>query len=128
MSEPVFLTVAQVEILHQKSIARFGGALGVRDRGLFESAIIQPQHTYYYAGGDLFDVAAAYAFHLAEAQACFDGNKRTAVASAFAFLMLNGVSTDFDSMPLHQAMIAVAEKQVDKVELATIFRRLCSQA
>jgi len=102
--------------------------LGVRDRGLFESAIIQPQHTYYYAGGDLFDVAAAYAFHLAEAQACFDGNKRTAVASAFAFLMLNGVSTDFDSMPLHQAMIAVAEKQVDKVELATIFRRLCSQA
>jgi death-on-curing protein len=124
VSEPVFLTVAQVERLHQKSISRFGGASGVRDNGLFESAIIQPRHTYYYANGDLFDIAAAYAYHIAQAQACFDGNKRTGVAAAFLFLELNAVSTDFDSMPLYEAMIAVAEKRMDKLKLAQLLREL----
>ncbi|MEI9999009.1 MAG: hypothetical protein WDO13_07485 [Verrucomicrobiota bacterium] len=52
MSEPIFLTVAQVERLHEKSIQRFGGALGIRDVGLFESAVVQPQQTYYYGNGD----------------------------------------------------------------------------
>lgn len=124
MSEPIFLTVAQVERLHEKSIQRFGGALGIRDVGLFESAVVQPQQTYYYGNGDLFDVAAAYAFHIAQAQACFDGNKRTAVASAFLFLERNGVSTDFDSMPLYEAMIAIAERRMDKSQLAELLRRL----
>jgi death-on-curing protein len=125
VSEPVFLTVAQVERLHQKSISRFGGASGVRDRGLFESAITQPRHTYYYANGDLFDIAAAYAYHIAQAQACFDGNKRTGVAAAFLFLELNAVLTNFDSMPLYEAMIAVAEKRMDKPQLAQLLRELC---
>ncbi|MEI9999010.1 MAG: hypothetical protein WDO13_07490 [Verrucomicrobiota bacterium] len=66
----------------------------------------------------------AYAFHIAQAQACFDGNKRTAVASAFLFLERNGVSTDFDSMPLYEAMIAIAERRMDKSQLAELLRRL----
>jgi death-on-curing protein len=121
VSEPSFLTVAQIELLHQKSISRFGGASGVRDSGLFESAITQPRHTFYYANGDLFD----YAYHIAQAQACFDGNKRTGVAAAFLFLELNAISTDFDSMPLYEAMIAVAEKRMDKPQLAQLLRELC---
>jgi death-on-curing protein len=126
VSEPIFLTVDQVKRLHQKSISRFGGASGVRDGGLFEGAITQPRHTYHYANGDLFDVAAAYAYHIAQAQACFDGNKRTGVAAAFLFLELNSVSTDFDSMPLYDAMIAIAEKRMDKLQLAELFRKLCT--
>ncbi len=125
MSEPIFLTVAQVERLHEKSIQRFGGALGIRDVGLFESAVVQPQQTYYYGNGDLFDVAAAYAFHIAQAQACFDGNKRAGVASALTFLELNGVSTDFDSLPIYQAMIDIAERRMDKAQLAQLLRTLC---
>jgi len=125
VSEPIFLSVAQVERLHEKSIQRFGGSLGVRDRGLFESAIAQPRHTYYYGDGDLFDIAAAYAFHIAQAQACFDGNKRTAIASAFSFLELNGISTDFDSTALYQAMIDIAERRMDKDQLARLLRSLC---
>ncbi|HEY0257174.1 MAG TPA: type II toxin-antitoxin system death-on-curing family toxin [Candidatus Methylacidiphilales bacterium] len=124
MREPVFLSVALVVRLHQKSILRFGGAAGVRDQGLLESAIAQPQHTYYYGNGDLYDIAAAYAYHIAQAQACFDGNKRTGVASALLFLELNGVSTDFDSMPLYEAMIAVAERRMDKTRLAGLLREL----
>jgi death-on-curing protein len=125
VSEPIFLTVARVERLHEKSIQRFGGASGVRDRGLFEAAIAQPQHTYYYGNGDVFDIAAAYAFHIAQAQACFDGNKRTAVAAALAFLTMNGVSTEVDSMPLYQAMIDIAERRMDKAQLAHLLRTLC---
>jgi death-on-curing protein len=65
VSEPVFLTVALVERLHQLSIQRFGGSAGVRDRELFESAIVQPLNAYHYGGGDSYDIAAAYAFHIA---------------------------------------------------------------
>jgi hypothetical protein len=81
MSEPSFLTVAQVERLHEKLINRFGGSPGLRDRVLFESAVIQPRNVYYYGQGDLFDIAAAYAFHISEAQAFLDGNKRTGMAA-----------------------------------------------
>lgn len=125
MSDPLFLSLAQVERLHRLSIERFGGADGIRDTALFESAVMHPQQVYFYTQADLFEVAAAYAFHIAQAQACFDGNKRTGVAAALLFLEVNGVSTDFDSMPLYEAMIAVAEKQMDKPELAALLRQLC---
>lgn len=92
---------------------------------LFEGAVAQPQQVYFYTHADLFDVAAAYAFHIAQAQACFDGNKRTAVAAALVFLDLNGVSVDFNSEPLYEAMLAIAEKRMDKAELSGVLRKLC---
>lgn len=107
------------------SIERFGGADGIRDPALFESAVTHPQQVYFYTQADLFEVAAAYAFHIAQAQARFDGNKRTAVAAALLFLEVNGISTDFDSMTLYEAMIAEAEKQMGKTELAALLRQLC---
>ena len=79
MSEPVFITVVQVERIHARQIERFGGTSGIRDRGGMESATFQPQNIYFYAGGDLHEIAAGCAYHLAEAQAFLDGNKRTAI-------------------------------------------------
>lgn len=125
MSDPAFLTTAQVQRLHRLSIEHFGGAKGIRDPALFESAIMHPQQVYFYTQADLFDVAAAYAFHIAQAQSCFDGNKRTGVAAALLFLEVNDVSTDFDSMPLYDAMISVAEKRIEKGQLAALLRQLC---
>lgn len=127
MSAPVFLTFTQVEALHRLSIERFGGVDGIRDVSLFEGAVTHPPQVYFYTQTDLFEVAAAYAFHIAQAQACFDGNKRTGVAAALLFLDVNGVSTDFDSMPLYEAMIAIAEKKMGKPELADLLRQLCRQ-
>lgn len=124
MSELVFLTPAQVERLHQKAIEYFGGASGIRDQSLFESAVIHPQQIYHYTKADLFEIAAAYAFHIAQAQSCFDGNKRTGAAVALLFLEINGISTDFDSMPLHEAMVAVAERRMDRTQLAAVLREL----
>src|SRR5579883_147565 len=91
MSEPIFLTLDQTARLHARSLAEHGGSEGTRDLGLVESALASAKNTYSYAHGDVFDVAASYAFHLAQAQAFLDGNKRTAVASALVFLATNGV-------------------------------------
>lgn len=123
MSDPSFLSVALVEALHGESIARFGGTLGLRDRAGLEAAVGQPLNAFYYSRCDLFDLAAAYAFHIAQAQAFLDGNKRTAVAAALAFLEANGVETrQFSDRKIYEGMIAIAEKRLTKADLAKIFR------
>ena len=127
MSDPRFLTVAQVERLHEKLINCFGGTHGLRDPLLFEGAVIHPRNVYYDAQGDLFDVAAAYAFHIAQAQAFLDGNKRTGAASALVFLEINGVKVPAETDRLYQAMIAIAEKRMDKEHLSALLRELASK-
>jgi death-on-curing protein len=74
----------------------------------------------------LFDVAASYAFHLAESQAFLDGNKRTAVVAAMVFLARNGVYAQPPRWELYLAMIEVAEKIKTKADLAEIFRKSAS--
>lgn len=122
MSEPTFLTLDQVLGIHARSLHEHGGSEGIRDLGLIESALAAAQNTFFYANGDLFDMAASYAFHLAESQAFIDGNKRTGIASALVFLALNGVYTQPPQWALYLAMIDVAEKQMTKADLADIFR------
>jgi death-on-curing protein len=123
--QPAFLSRAIVDQLHSRSLELFGGMSGIRDDGLVESALASAENAWFYGGGDLFDIAAAYAFHLSQAQAFFDGNKRTAVASAYVFLEGNGVqvSREHDET-VYDALIAIAEKRMTKPELAALFRRL----
>ena len=123
MREPEFLTLTIIEQLHADSLALFGGSDGVRDRGLIESALASARNTLLYGNGDLFDIAASYAFHLAEAQAYLDGNKRTAVAAALTFLQGNDVVLPVDDLMVYDAMIAIAEKRMSKTELAAFFRQ-----
>jgi death-on-curing protein len=93
--------------------------------GLIESALGAARNTYHYGSGDLFDIAATYAFHLAQAQAFLDGNKRTAVSTALVFLEINGIAPEKtpNNQVLYDAMIAIAEKRMDKAGLAEMFRR-----
>ena len=123
MKEPAFLTVDEVLRIHARSLAEHGGAEGVRDAGMVESAVASAKNTFCYGGGDLFDVAASYAFHLAEAQAFLDGNKRTGVAAALVFLACNGVYVAPPKWEFYLAMIAVAEKRMTKADLANLLRR-----
>ena len=81
------------------------------------------QNTWAYAGGDLFDIAAAYAFHLAESQAFLDGNKRTGAGSAIVFLVLNGCRDTGQDMIIYEAMIAIARRELDKAGLAAVLRK-----
>ena len=122
-----FLEFEEVCELHGISLEAFGGADGIRDRGLIESALGSAINTLVYGGGDVFDIAAAYAFHIAQAQAFFDGNKRTAIASALAFLAMNHamrIPSPADQDALYDAMIAIANHELDKPGLAALFRRL----
>jgi death-on-curing protein len=124
VDEPRFLKLAEVLYLHDESLARFGGSSGVREPGLVESALGSAQNAFWYGHGNLFDIAAAYAFHIAESQAFVDGNKRTAAAAAISFLRLNGIRFPKDDGSGYKAMIEIAEKRLDKAGLAVVLRLL----
>ena len=128
MNEPRFLSLRQIDALHDRSLVAYGGSAGVRDQGGLESAAGQPQNDYFYGHTDLCGIAAAYCFHLAQAQAYLDGNKRTAVAAALTFLAVNGVSIDIDSDVLYHATIALATRTMDKPGLAALLRELTSRS
>ncbi len=120
--EPAFLSLRQVMALHRQSLDEHGGIDGARDPGAIESAVASAQNTWAYVHGDLWDIAAAYAFHLAESQAFLDGNKRTAIASAVAFLCANDCRDEGDEDSLYAAMIAIAKRELDKAGLAAVLR------
>jgi death-on-curing protein len=118
------MTRARVEAFHRRSLEDHGGQDGIRNEHGLESALAQPMNVYFYGQGDLYDMAAAYAYHLAESQPFIDGNKRTAVVTALMFLEGNGLSTSgITNAQLYDAMIAIAEKRLDKAGLAAVFRK-----
>jgi death-on-curing protein len=127
--EPEFLTLEEILEIHRDQIDRYGGDEGIRDRGLLESAVAMPRQSFSgnYLHRDIFEMAAAYAFHLAESQAFVDGNKRTGLAAAYAFLTLNGLRLVERDDRLYEAMIAIGTRRLDKLGLAQVFRE-CSEA
>jgi death-on-curing protein len=126
VNDPVFLSLEEVYRIHERSLAEHGGMDGARDPGLVESAVNSAQNTFFYAKGDLYDVAASYAYHLAEAQAFIDGNKRTAVGAALIFLARNGAYIRYPTWEFYLAMMAIAEKKLTKAELAALLRKAAS--
>ncbi|MCH9848123.1 MAG: type II toxin-antitoxin system death-on-curing family toxin [Betaproteobacteria bacterium] len=89
MSEPIWVPNRAVQIIHDRQIARHGGASGLRDGGLLEGALQRPVNKWQYENADTFECAAAYAFGIAKAHAFVDGNKRTAFVTSITFLRLN---------------------------------------
>ncbi len=84
---PDFLTLEEVIEIHDDQIARYGGARGIRDLGLLESALAQPQTMFggAFLHTDLFDMAAAYFFHIIQNHPLMDGNKRVGAVTALVF-------------------------------------------
>jgi death-on-curing protein len=125
VEQPEFLTREIIAELHAESLHRFGGSAGIRDEGMVQSALGAAENTWLYGSGDLFEIAASYAFHIAEAQAFVDGNKRTAVAAALTFLAGNGFEIPVGAgETVYQAMIAIANKHLDKKGLAELLRKI----
>ncbi len=127
MGDPEFISLEVVLQLHADSLARFGGSDGIREPGLVESALASAQNVFSYRHGDVFDIAAAYAFHLAEAQAFLDGNKRTAAAAALTFIEGNTAVALTDDGRIYAAMIAIANRQMDKDGLAQLLRAMAAE-
>src|SRR5690348_814641 len=130
MRDPVFLTVADVIQLHDDALEADGGAEGLRDAGLLESAVHAPQASFggRYLVGDLFDMAAAYLVHIAKNHAFVDANKRTALLSALVFLALNGHEIDRDDQRLDDAVLAVATGAMSREEAARLLREIVQAA
>lgn len=126
MGTPRFLTLAEVLSILQDQTARYGGEFGVRDLGLVSSAIAVPRASFggQRLHGDLFGMAAAYAFHLCQNHPFVDGNKRVALASALVFLDLNGIRISDPDGTLYPLMMAVARGDKGKSEIAYILREL----
>lgn len=86
----VWVPTRALTIVHDRQIARHGGAPGLRDAGLLENARARPMNLAAYENPDVHDLAAAYAFGISKAHAFIDGNKRTAFVACATFLALNG--------------------------------------
>ena len=123
---PEFLDVADVLEIHRMQLARFGGSAGLRDQGLLESAVAQPQATFggEFLHADLFAMAAAYLYHIVSNHPFVDGNKRAGLLAALVFLDLNGIVIERESPRLYDLTIAVAEGRLQKEALAESLKRL----
>lgn len=123
---PKFLTLSEVLDFHEDLIRSFGGSPGVRDLGLLESALAMPQS----GSGDVlfhefpFEMAAAYAYHIAQNQPFVDGNKRTAMTAALVFLEINGYPVMGGETELEAATREVASGKMDKKDFAEKIQRV----
>lgn len=127
-AEPIFLSLENILTIHARIIAEFGGAKGVADRGMLESAVAMP--TASFAGEFLHKslpaMAAAYLFHICRNHPFLDGNKRTAVVAAEIFLNVNGMQLDVSNEDLKRLCLGTAAGEISKEEAATFFEKHAS--
>jgi death-on-curing protein len=126
VKEPVFLTLAEIIEIHKDQVERYGGDSGIRDLGLLQSALAQPEASFAgeWLHKDLFEMASAYAYHLCQNHPFIDGNKRVALASALVFLELNGVTIKDPKGKLLDAMLKMASGELKKPDFAEVLRNL----
>ena len=120
--EWIWVAIAVAEAAHLEQLAEHGGAEGVRDARLLESAMARPQNLVAYGQPDAADLAAAYAFGIARNHPFADGNKRTAAVVSETFLMLNGFALGATDAELVVAFLALAAGDLSEEEMADWFR------
>lgn len=121
---PRFLSIDEVLDLHEQLVRRYGGALGLRDLGMLESAVAMPQAGFgdSYLHVDISEMAAAYLFHIVMNHPFIDGNKRTGTHAAMVFLADNGFTVEMAQSEKYDLVIGVCEGTVTKKQLAAAFR------
>lgn len=113
---------AFIEAIHAEQLRQHGGAPGLRDAGLLESALNRPLQKMNYTDADVFELAAAYLFGLVKNHPFIDGNKRTAFLAADVFLALNGWSIEATQEEIIAFVLGVAAGAIDETG-ATQFLR-----
>ena len=124
MSLPVWIEQTLVLAIHDRQLAEHGGASGVRDAALLESALARPKqlHAYGDPPPDLVDLAASLAFGLARNHPFVDGNKRTSAVACEVFLLLNGASVEADDLELYPQYLGLADGTLSEAEFADWLR------
>jgi death on curing protein len=120
---PAWILKSVVEAMHDALLAEHGGAAGVRDGALLESALPRPANRHAYGEPDIFDLAAAYAFGLVRNHPFVDGNKRTAFMTAYVFLRLNGQILAASEIEATTNMLDLASNAIDESAFANWLRR-----
>jgi death-on-curing protein len=113
--EPRWIRKKALLLLHEESLATFGGASGLRDEGLLDSALVRPQNTFAYRPeSTLADLAASYCFGLVKNHAFFDGNKRAGFLAIGLFLAINGLRLAASQVDAIRTIFAVAAGELDE--------------
>ncbi|WP_019172134.1 type II toxin-antitoxin system death-on-curing family toxin [Pseudaminobacter salicylatoxidans] len=111
-----------VEAMHAEQLRLHGGAAGVRDEGMLESALARPLQKQAYGEPGLCELAAAYLFGIVKNHPFVDGNKRTGFAAADLFLYFNGLSIEAEQEDIIQFVLMVAASEIDEAGAADFFR------
>jgi len=123
VSEPRWLTSSVILAVHADQIMEHGGAAGLRDRGLLESALERPRNRLHYESeSDLATLAASYGFGIARNHPFMDGNKRVAFQAMYVFLGLNGLRIESAQEEIVSLMVSVASGGTGEPDLAAWLR------
>lgn len=125
MAEPIWIREELAVAIHERQLAQHGGMMGVRDRGLLQSALARPMHILAYSSSapELGQLAAAYGFGIAQNHPFIDGNKRTAAVVMETFLEMNGFILTADDESFYEAIIGLAEGSLAEEEFAGWVRK-----
>lgn len=122
MTEPIWLGKELILRVHERQLADHGGANGVRDEGLLESALARPLNQFAYGETDVVALASAYAFGIARNRPFVDGNKRTAFVACELFLAANGHDLGASDEECLAMMLALAASEIGEGEFAAWLR------
>jgi len=114
MNEPFWLTRQIIVAIHDEQLAIHGGASGLRDEGMLESALDRPRNRWAYESAGLAELAAAYAFGIARNHPFIDGNKRTSLLALYTFLGVNGIDFDVPEAEAAAMILSLAAGEVDE--------------
>jgi death on curing protein len=124
LPQPLWISKKALLLLHQESLAIFGGAVGTRDEGLLDSALARPVNAHAYRPeSTISDLAASYAFGLAKNHAFADGNKRAAFLAIGLFLGINGIELIADQVDAIQTILALAAGELTEQQLSDWINR-----
>lgn len=127
MKEPAWVEKSVILAVHDLLLAEHGGAPGVRDEGLLESALARPRHIYSYGAADLWALAAAYAAGMAQNHPFVDGDKRSSFMAMFIFLERNGLRLTASEADTTQVMLDLASGNIKEDALADWLRKNTSR-
>ena len=122
MTEVIWIDLPEVLAIHGRQLDEHGGASGVRDDGLLESALARPQQLFTYGEPDVFDLAAAYTAGIVRNHPFVDGNKRTGFVVGILFLELNGPTFTASEADATHAVLGLAAGKITDDEFAIWLR------
>ena len=123
MSEIILSQKTEILELQKELIDKFGGIHGIRDEGAFESALSAAENRFYYETEDLAKLAATYAYHLSQAHAFLDGNKRIAAAVAGIFLRMNDSRLNTTQDNVIDVFIQIADGKLSREDVEEQFAK-----